>query len=302
VTEEEWLESEDYRGMLFWLNDRNQRPLGLSITHRVSNYKPRLYCANAFAIAYNHVLPSDSFWKSWERGGDGNTPEEQIVFAVQSWTNLGAAGAVMLRDLVGNPFQSVPPLYSKCPGCGDDPQFAASRMCRTCDGEGRYGKPSWITPQVISLAEAAFEDRGTWTCRVCNGEDIWEKPEQRQVNCLVCNTTGTVEGWELDPARLAVLSDAVEEAGCPAEELIEEETRCKGVVEGRGNKGLGYFKYWEFLRCGHRSMVAPQEKDGRCHVRKTTSSKRPHPVLAHLRSPGPHYRGCWALDLILGKE
>jgi hypothetical protein len=25
-------------------------------------------------------------------------------------------------------------------------------------------------------------------------------------------------------------------------------------------------------------------------------------VLAHLRSPGPHYRGCFALDLLLGKE
>jgi hypothetical protein len=24
-------------------------------------------------------------------------------------------------------------------------------------------------------------------------------------------------------------------------------------------------------------------------------------ILAHLRSPGPHVRGCWALDLILGK-
>jgi hypothetical protein len=24
-------------------------------------------------------------------------------------------------------------------------------------------------------------------------------------------------------------------------------------------------------------------------------------VLAHLRSPGPHARGCWVLDLILGK-
>jgi hypothetical protein len=25
-------------------------------------------------------------------------------------------------------------------------------------------------------------------------------------------------------------------------------------------------------------------------------------LLTHLRSPGPHFRGCWALDLILGKE
>jgi hypothetical protein len=25
-------------------------------------------------------------------------------------------------------------------------------------------------------------------------------------------------------------------------------------------------------------------------------------LLSHLRSPGPHARGCWALDLLLGKE
>jgi hypothetical protein len=25
-------------------------------------------------------------------------------------------------------------------------------------------------------------------------------------------------------------------------------------------------------------------------------------VLGHLRSAGPHVRGCWALDLVLGKE
>jgi hypothetical protein len=26
------------------------------------------------------------------------------------------------------------------------------------------------------------------------------------------------------------------------------------------------------------------------------------PLLAHLRGPGPHWRGCWAVDLVLGKE
>ena len=25
-------------------------------------------------------------------------------------------------------------------------------------------------------------------------------------------------------------------------------------------------------------------------------------LLGHLRSPGPHVRGCWAVDLVLGKE
>jgi hypothetical protein len=47
----------------------------------------------------------------------------------------------------------------------------------------------------------------------------------------------------LDPARLAVLADALEEAGC------------------------------------------------------TDTA-----ILGHLRGPGPHVRGCWAVDLLLGKE
>jgi hypothetical protein len=25
-------------------------------------------------------------------------------------------------------------------------------------------------------------------------------------------------------------------------------------------------------------------------------------ILGHLRGPGPHVRGCWVIDLILGKE
>jgi hypothetical protein len=48
---------------------------------------------------------------------------------------------------------------------------------------------------------------------------------------------------ELDPARLAVLSDALEEAGCDDADILN-----------------------------------------------------------HLRAAGPHVRGCWALDLLLGKE
>ena len=48
---------------------------------------------------------------------------------------------------------------------------------------------------------------------------------------------------ELDPARLAVLADALEEAGCTDPDLLD-----------------------------------------------------------HLRGPGPHYRGCWVIDLLLGKQ
>jgi hypothetical protein len=73
-------------------------------------------------------------------------------------------------------------------------------------------EPRWRTPVVDSLAVMAYAER-------------------------------VLPSGNLDLARLAVLSDALEEAGCTDAD-----------------------------------------------------------ILAHLRSPGPHVRGCWALDLILGKE
>jgi hypothetical protein len=72
--------------------------------------------------------------------------------------------------------------------------------------------PAWQAPQVVALAQAAYEQRGL--------------------------PAGT-----LDVARLAVLADALEEAGCTNADM-----------------------------------------------------------LSHLRGPGPHVRGCWAVDLLLGKE
>jgi hypothetical protein len=72
--------------------------------------------------------------------------------------------------------------------------------------------PAWQTPEVVALAQAAYNER--------------ELP------------AGT-----LDLARLAVLADALEEAGGTNPDL-----------------------------------------------------------LGHLRGAGPHVRGCWALDLLLGKE
>ena len=70
---------------------------------------------------------------------------------------------------------------------------------------------AWLVPSVVSIAQAAYEERA-------------------------------LPSGELDAARLAVLADALEEAGCSDAE-----------------------------------------------------------ILSHLRSPGQHVRGCWALDLILGK-
>ena len=71
--------------------------------------------------------------------------------------------------------------------------------------------PGWRTISVLALAKAAYEERSL--------------------------PVGT-----LDPARLAVLADALEDAGCNNAD-----------------------------------------------------------ILAHLRSPESHVRGCWAVDLLLGR-
>jgi hypothetical protein len=72
--------------------------------------------------------------------------------------------------------------------------------------------PARRTPTVTALATAAYEER-------------------------------QLPAGTLDPDRLAVLSDALEDAGCDSGD-----------------------------------------------------------ILSHLRGPGPHVRGCWVIDLLLGKE
>lgn len=37
-------------------------------------------------------------------------------------------------------------------------------------------------------------------------------------------------------------------------------------------------------------------------VEKVATRRLPHPLLVHLRNSGPHWRGCWVLDMLTGKE
>jgi hypothetical protein len=73
-------------------------------------------------------------------------------------------------------------------------------------------KAAWQTPTILSLAQAGYDNR-------------------------------TLPAGTLDSARLGVLADAFEEAGCDNAD-----------------------------------------------------------ILSHLRLPGEHVRGCWVVDLLLGKQ
>ena len=80
----------------------------------------------------------------------------------------------------------------------------------------------------------------------------------------------------LDPQRLAVLSDALEEAGLETAACLE----CKG-------KGV--------LRQEHGYYV------GDCRTCKKTG-RIPNPLLAALREQTPRWRGFWVIDMLTGME
>lgn len=215
MTEAEWLASEDPRAMLSWAEGedlRGHRP------YPISDRKLRLFACACF-LTHNRTEGEASAVALAERIADGEAPVVPAVLAI--WNVLADSGleaasyqitdagmgdakrkrrasAVLLRDVVGNP-------------------FLPSRLYRTSTGLHPIRQGSIMTqedylyPTVIGVAREAYDIR-------------------RDDNAL-------------DPDRLAVLSDALEDAGCEDADL-----------------------------------------------------------LCHLRSPGPHVRGCWALDLILGKE
>ncbi len=219
-----------------------------------------------------------------------NDADGEAVTWVEGEASDWAAGhlqlcAAILRDLIGDPFapQKInAPLTCSKGHLASDGKTALSplkrdlfpvllSMCRICNEVGppwpdvQKGKPPvWLTPEVLSLAQATYEER--------------------------------LGDGTLDPARLAVLSDALEESGADGEKCEECNGKggswfcpgCRG--EWRGDVGPDCFV------CGAPYLT-----------RKTCNACRgdgivPNPLLAHLRSPGKHWRGMWSLDLLLEKS
>lgn len=145
-----------------------------------------------------------------------------------------ALQAALLRDVVGDPVAPVTLPRGKrlCPqckgsGCDYKPRDLSGRPCNTCGASGRVsdGPCPWLTPAVLSLAQAAYEERPGRECVPCKG--VGQRRQAKQVSgetawmvCPDCGGAGRVEGGLLDPHRLLVLADALEEAGCDSEPLL----------------------------------------------------------------------------------
>lgn len=184
----------------------------------------------AFNAADNLYHPQ----RTWAYACLRADPEEgafEIVNMMHDFEGeIPAAQAAVLRDLVGNPFRPV--RWSSCGHCHGtgwrtkiDHDNPGGSVSRPC----RKCGPN---PTVLSLATAAYEYR---------------------------NPDGT-----LDPVRLLVLSDAMEEAGCTDESILMH------------LRGLEWYQ------------VDPDYY--------------PEEVVKRRLDNPAHYRGCWVVDLILGRE
>ncbi len=196
-----------------------------------------------------------------------------------------AAQAALLREIVGNPFRPMvleqdyltnPVTHARISAAahavwekGPRGREGDELYWRTVDG--MVFRQAWLTPTALALARAAYGER---ECGRCNG--VWLVPVPGDLrDCPDCRGTGTVLGG-FDAAVLPVLADALEDAGCPPEEPC-------GCDHGNiPPQGPGE-PWTPCQRCKGRAKVS-------------------NPLLAHLRGPGPHARGCWVVDLLLGKE
>ncbi|MFO0845299.1 MAG: hypothetical protein U0797_23430 [Gemmataceae bacterium] len=204
MTEEQWLASQDAREMLAFLRYK-----------QMSGRKYRLYACAAVRLLWQHLDDERSRHavELAERFADGEVTRKQLADSeARIEAQRGRSGAARKT------------LLRSARMAATDVTFSTTRsplpdllrcVFRHPARPPLAPDPGWLASNggvVRALAQGVYAER--------------QLPQ------------GT-----LDPNRLLVLSDAIEEAGCDDEE-----------------------------------------------------------ILGHLRHPGPHIRGCWVIDLLLGKQ
>ncbi len=128
------------------------------------------------------------------------------------------------------------------------------------------------------LYRTVTHDDGTYTINV-------PVPPPWLTETVVRTAQACYDSRCLDPVP-AIVADALEEAGI--EGVPCEACKWHGEEIREGFDAVAAVIEWGKLKKS-------------CRTCKGTG-KVVNPILAHLRSPGPHCRGCWVLDLLLGKE
>jgi hypothetical protein len=222
MTESEWFECSDPGTLICSYVDFKE----------IDDRQARLLICGCFRLVW-HRLTNDQYMRAVNVGerfavGLGSEDEILAVFHPLAERPQLSDTEQALRNIAASTCSPIADLYLNL-GCVWGDALRVARKGKNRETERRrllhlirdvLGNPfcpvsinsAWLNPTVSSLAQAAYDER-------------------------------IMPSGELELARLAVLSDALEEAGCDNDDIMN-----------------------------------------------------------HLRGPGPHVRGCWAVDLLLGKE
>lgn len=218
-----------------------------------------------------------------------------IVTQLMDFTSHQEEYAHIIHDLFGYPFKPLRGVIENC---------------------------NWMTQDVMSLAQAAYEYRVTCTncsqgkvivytygevkdtihsgcggrlvkrddsphikptdrwCERCMAVVFGRPLDSHHEQCWHCSGTGHDISGHLDPIRLSILADAIEDAGCDNQEMINHL---------RGKRKCLWLEHWDHeakweSNSWPRCLGDPECEDGWVQVNQ------------------PHYRGCYVLDCLLGKE
>ena len=219
MNERRWFRATEPQEMLAWLRHAG----------RLSERKARLFAVGCCRRIW-HLLTSESSRRAVEvaeQYADGRVDDEQLRAASKEAGSVGVGFGAQCSPANAAHFAALPGqvFADRCAGYAASAAVhpAAEQLAQALLLRDLFGNPfraaptlepsllAWHGGAVVQLAQAAYEERA-------------------------------MPSGILEPARLAVLADALEEAGAP-DEIIE-----------------------------------------------------------HLRSPGPHVAGCWAVDYLLGKS
>jgi len=295
MTESEYLASDDPAAMLRLVTEN---PDHQEIYCCRSDRKLRLF---AVAVSRRLGMHTNQRLSAVEAWADGGPVPEQDVFSYEARSAAVAAArvaddayalsyteglnrgsvrmaramkAALLREIVGNPFRPVTlPPNPDCSACRGSGTFLvgsgedAERMrCRCCP---------WLTSTVLSLAQTAYDHRD--------------------------NSTG-----QLDSVRLAILADALEEAGCPVgDDPPKTLHKCPHCGSPGRYCSICYGTSTVLAACGtclDKKRIWTGMDGMKWYPCGVCPKPTPHPILAHLRGPGPHARGCHVIDLLTGRE
>jgi hypothetical protein len=231
MTEGEWLDAIDPAAMLDFLRDSG----------RAGDRKLRLFAVACCRRIWDFLLDNRSrlALEVSEQYADGLALGEQLGAA---WEAAMAAARAL-----GHP----PAFAAACVAGSADPSTRTSWDAARAMASS--GTPAWDASKTTEFLQERAAQAGLLRDLIANPfrpppgiEPAWLAWQDGLVVklALAAYEQRLLPSGELDTARLAVLCDALEEAGCPP---------------------------------GHE-------------------------LLLHLRGPGPHVRGCFALDLLLGRD